>query len=570
MSRIEYDVVLVGAGPANLTLAYRLVELADKPVRIAVLEKAKDIGGCLLSGAASNPRVIKKLFPDWDKPESGFPLEGICKKSYLSILGNKRWEDTPRFAMPPDFCKEGYAILSVSNVAAFMEKKIAEKADEKDGVVVDFYPGFPAQSILYDGDTVIGVTVDDTGDDENDNLYAKVTVFGDKGFVSRDLIEKFDLRKNAQAWAIGVKEVWETEKSYEGKIWHTAGYPLAPGHMGGGFIYGCKDNRLILGMVMALDFPDPNIRPPQVLQDLKKHPAVQEMLKGGKLEKYGAAVLPEGGYYSLPEKFSVSGAMMVGDALGVLDVKRFSGVDKAMESGYVAAEVIKEALAKNDTSEAALAPFQEKLMAGWVGKELKESRYFRHTFSEYPVILEEAFPALMKQIDAGKGVVGAAIAYGLPRPWSAINLALGAKSMLENPYNYGPVEYKEDRTYIDPGFVGERNPSEGYDDTTVFSTADIVFYAHTHYEEDNDHIKELSPGSCDSCIDKYDSAGRDTPCMGDCTAEVHQTLTIDGKRTHTMALENCVQCSTCEIVCPEENLRVTPALHGYGPNFSGM
>lgn len=567
MSRIEYDVVLVGAGPANLTLAYRLAEIATAPVRIAVLEKAKDIGGHLLSGAASNPRVIKKLFPDWDKGE--FPLEAICKDSYFSLLGRHRWEDTPRFAVPPYFRKEGYAIISISDMAAYMEKKITERAAEKEGVVVDFFPGFPARSILTEGDKVIGVKVDDTESDEKDNVYGKVTVFGDKGFVSRDLLEKFELRKNNQAWAVGIKEVWETEKSYEGKVWHTAGYPLPPGHMGGGFIYGVKNNKLIIGMVMALDFPDPNIQPPQVLQDFKKHPRVQEMIKGGKLLKYGASVLPEGGYYSLPEKFAVSGAMLVGDALGVLDVKRFSGVDKAMESGYVAASVINDALAKNDTSEEALASFKTTLMNGWVGEELRESRYFRKTFTEYPDILDKAFPAIMDQIDAGKGVVGAAIAYGILNIFTAPKL-LGAKGWMDNPSDRGPVTYKADRDHITPGYKAERNPSAGYDETTIHTTADIVFFAHTHYEEDNKHIDEFSADACFTCIEEYDAAGRDTPCVGDCTAEVHQTMELDGKRTHAMALENCVQCTTCEIVCVKDNLRVNAALHGYGPDFSGM
>lgn len=569
MSRIEYDVVLVGGSPSNLTLAYRLVEIADKPIRIAVLEKAKEIGGCLLSGAVSNPRVIKKLFPEWDNPESGFPLEGICKNSYFSVLGRERWEDVPHPFTPPHFQKEGYAILSIANVAAFMAAKITEKAEEKEGVVVDFFPGFPARAILFNGDRVVGVKVDDTGDDDKDNLYGKVTVFGDKGLLSRDLIKKFDLRKNPQIWAVGVKEVWETDKSYEGEVWHTSGYPLPAGHMGGGFVYGCKNNRLILGMVMALDFPDPNIEPPQVLQDLKKHPRIQEMIKGGKLVKYGASVLPEGGLYSMPEKFAVDGALMVGDAVGTLDVKRFSGVDKAMESGYVAAEVIKDALASGDTSENGLASYQTKLMNGWVGNELRNARYFRHTFHTYPEMAGEAIPAMAEEVDGGKGVVGAAITFGALNPLKGLRL-LGALKMMDKPSDKGPIEYKEDRAHIDATYAAGRTPASGHDTSTTFSTADIVFYAHTHYEEDSEHIDEFSADVCYGCIEKFDAAGRNTPCVGDCTAEVHQTLERDGKRTHVMALENCVQCTTCEIVCPAENLRVNGAPHGYGPDFSGM
>jgi electron-transferring-flavoprotein dehydrogenase len=568
VSRIEYDVVLVGASPSNLTLAFRLVEKATGPLRIAVLEKAKDIGGHLLSGAVSNPRVIQKLFPDWK--ESDFPIEGICNESFVSFLGKERWEDVPRPFMPPAFVKEGYAILSIADMAAYMATKITEKATEKEGAVVDFYPGFPARSVIFDGDKVVGVKVDDTGDDDKDNLYGKVTVFGDKGFISREIISKFNLRKGAQTWAVGVKEVWETTESYEGKVWHTAGYPLNAGHLGGGFIYGCKNNRLIVGMVMALDYADPNIEPPQVLQSLKKHPRVQEMLKGGKLVKYGASVLPEGGYYALPEKFAVDGAMLVGDALGTLDVYGFSGVDKAMETGYQAAEVITDALAKGDCSASGLASFKTKVMNSFVGKELYKSRYFRKAFHSYPNVLEKFFPDVSEHVDAGRGVVGAAIAFGVANPFTALGM-LGAGKMINMPSGDTPFNYKPDRSFINPKYKGPRRPAaEGYDNTTVFSTADIVFYAHTHYDEENKHIDEFSKETCFSCIADYDRSGNRPPCVGDCTAEVHEILDVNGKRTHHMALENCVQCTTCEIVCPKENLRVNAALHGNGADFSGM
>ncbi|HEB72178.1 MAG TPA: NAD(P)/FAD-dependent oxidoreductase, partial [Nitrospirae bacterium] len=464
--KIEYDVLLVGAGPANLTLAHRLVDLADKPIRIAILDKARDVGGHLLSGAASNPRVLKKLFPDWDKGE--IPIQGICTESYLSVIGERRWENVPSMLVPSYFKKEGYAILNISDLAAGMIAKITEKAEAKDGVVVDVYPGFPAQEIVYDADRVAGVKVDNTDSDFADICYANVTVFGDKGFISRDLISRFNLRKNPQVYSVGVKEVWETAKSYEGKIWHTLGYPLSPGHLGGGFIYGCKDNKLIIGMVMGLDSPNPNIRPPQVLQDLKKHPYVQEMIRGGSLVKYGAAILPEGGLYSMPEKFAVDGAMIVGDALGTMDVKRFSGVDKAMESGYVAGEVIWGAFNKNDFSASSLSDYQKKLMGGWVGAELNDTRYFRKAFSDYPDILNTFIPRMTKQIDSGKSVVFAGLQGGLADPFGSLRL-LGARKMIENPSGNQPAVYKEDRTHINARYKESKREPESFDPATIYS-----------------------------------------------------------------------------------------------------
>lgn len=566
---IEYDVALVGASPSNLTLAHRLVDLADRPIRIAILEKAKEIGGHLLSGAVSNPRVISKLFPDWD--HSDFPLEGVCRESYLTVASARRWESVDRLFMPPYFKKEGYAIINISDMAAYMAKKLAEKAAAKPGVVVDMFPGFPARSVVFEGEGVAGVKVDDTGKPEDDILRAKVTVFGDKGFVSRDLIKKFNLRKNPQLYSVGVKEVWETAKSYQGKVWHTLGYPLMTGHLGGGFIYGCKDNRLIIGMVMALDYANPNIRPPQVLQEFKRHPNVQEMIRGGKLLKYGAAILPEGGYYSLPEKFAVDGAMLVGDALGTLDLKRFSGVDKAMESGYVAAEVIWEAYTRGRFNAETLGVYQRRLMEGWVGRELADSRYYREVFNDYPELLESFIPRIIEGVNSGKSVWYAAMQAGLADIGGAFRL-LGARKKMENPSGgMPPAKHSEDRLHIDPAFTAPpRDMPPEPAPNTVYSTADVVFYAHTHYEEGNKHIDEFDSKVCDKCIAQYDAAGKDTPCVGDCTAEVHQTLEKGGKRRHAMALENCVQCTTCEIVCPPVNLRVNAAFHGFGPNFMGL
>ncbi|HJM82562.1 MAG TPA: 4Fe-4S dicluster domain-containing protein [Nitrospinota bacterium] len=565
---IKYDVVLVGAGPANLTLAYRLLQLAKKPIKIAIFEKGKAVGSHLLSGAVSNPRVISKLFPNW--MNSDFPLQGIVQESNLSLVSARRWENLPSFATPPYFKKEGYAILNLSDLATYMVRQIKELEQGKDGAIVDVFPGFAATSIIYDGNRVIGVRVDDTGDDESDICYGNVISFGDKGFLSREIVTKFNLSNNPQIYSVGVKEVWETNESYEGKVWHTIGYPMEPGHFGGGFIYGCKNNKLAIGMVLSCAFQNPNIEPPQILQELKKHHYVQDMIRGGKLIKYGAAILPEGGYYSMPEKFAVDGAILLGDACGTLDVKRFSGVDKAMESGYQAAESVLKALEDGDFSGTALGLFQENLMNGWVGQEIRNSRYFRQAFVDYPELNKKVIPGIIDSINAGKAPWYAVMKMGIKDPFGSLEL-LNAKKMIENPSDKGPVVYEEDRLSVSKGFKkAEKESPVGFDHSLLYSTADVVFYANTHYEEDNNHIDELDANVCANCIKEYDAAGYKTPCVGDCTADVHQTLDNGDYRYHSMALENCVQCRTCEIVCPNSNLRVNAAMHGYGPDFSGM
>lgn len=570
MGKIEYDVLFVGGGVASLSCAHRLVDLAlekNKPLRIAVLEKGKDFGAHVLSGGVSNPRSIKKLFPDYE--ENGFPLEGICRQSNLTLLGRKKAWDIPALFTPPEMKKEGYFILSLSLVVKWMANKLLAKVKDSSSIIADLYPGFPANEIIYENGRVTGVKVDDTGDPLRDNCYAKITVFGDKSFLSRDLVKKHGLEKNVQTWAVGVKEVWEVEKDYSGKVWHTLGHPLLDGTFGGGFVYGLKNNRISIGMVTGLDSKNPNLRPPQILQEFKKHPWLQAILKGGKLVTYGASLIPEAGYYGLPKEFAVDGAVIVGDALGVMDLKGFSGIDKVMESGMTAGEVIFDATQKKDYSAKTLGRFKEKLMDGWVGKELYESRYYRYSFNKYNKLFSKNLPTFIEKMDESNPYI-AGLMTALGSPLSALD-ALSYLKLMSGKTDVGEVTWKEDRLHNSADYkVNGRPEPAGFDKNTIYSTADIVFYARTHYHEDSAHIKELDAKVCGECIKKYEQFGNDVPCVGDCTAEVHEVDEKDGAWTHSMNLENCVQCRTCEIVCQGGNLRVNPALHGSGPDFSGL
>jgi electron-transferring-flavoprotein dehydrogenase len=569
MSKISYDIIIVGGGPSGLSTAHRLVDLAlekGKKIRIALIEKGKIFGSNAISGAVSNPRSIKKLFPNYQ--ETGFPIEGVCNKSYLTLLGKKKAWNVPFPFSPPEMNKKGYLILSLSNVAFWMAENLKEKVKENRDVVVDLYNGFPATEIIYEGDKVAGVKVDDTGDADKDSCYANLTIFADRGFLSQDLIKKFNLANSNQTWAVGVKEVWETQTDYSGSVWHTMGFPLLDGTFGGGFIYGLADNRLAIGIVAGLDSDNPNLRPPQILQEMKKHPMVQKMIKGGKIVRYGASVIPEAGFYALPKEFAVNGAMLVGDALGVMDIKGFSGIDKAMESGMIAADVAFDAVG-SDCSGSALAPFKSRIMDGFIGKELKKSRYYRWTFHDNKELLSLHLPGFLSKMDSVGPYIGGLFA--LLGNLSLPGIALKAKGMMDGKSDRGEIRYEEDRSLNRPDFKPVQNGEPaGYDKSTLYSTADIVFYAHTHYHEGNAHIEEYSAETCGKCIERFKSGGNDVPCEGDCTAEVHEILDKDGRKTHHMNLENCVQCRTCEIVCPETNLRVNPAFHGSGPDFSGL
>ncbi len=570
MGGITYDVLFVGGGVASLSAAHALADLAKKnnaPLRMAVLEKGKDFGAHILSGAVSNPRSIKKLFPDYET--NGFPLEGKCAESHLTLLGLKKAWDLPSFAST-EMNKVGYLILSLGEVCKWMAANLQEKVKDNPLIVADLYTGFGAQEIIYDDGKVVGVRVDSTGLAENDVCHAKVTVFGDKGFLSKDLIKKFNLAPNPQAWSVGVKEIWETERDYSGKVWHTMGFPLLAGDTGGGFIYGLKDKKLAIGMVVGLDSENPALRPPQMLQDFKKHPLVQEMIRGGKLARYGAALIPEGGYYSLPTQFAVDGAVLVGDAAGVLDLKGFSGVDKAMETGMLAGDVVFDAIRKGDFSVKTLGQLRQAVMGGWIGKELTSSRYYLQAFKENKELFSKHLPRVVKGLD-GSGIVAGALAAFLGDPFGLVGSAVKMKSMMSGSVNFGEVKRKDDRLWSKPDY--KANPKEepaGYAKNTVYSTADVVFHAFTHYHHGNAHITEFDADVCKKCIALYGAVGNEVPCAGDCTAEVHETRTKDGIKYHFMNLENCVQCRTCEMVCPYENLRVNPAEHGSGPDFSSM
>ncbi len=591
--RMQYDLVLVGGSPSNLALAHRLLARhtdASKPISIAILEKSREFGGHICSGAVVKPRILKELFPNWE--EDKFPIEAVCDESHFSVMGEQSIWHAPNALLPAGLKKQGYWVLTLSMVVAWMADQLKKKAAESEHITVDLFPGFAAHEILYDGDRVSGVSVVENKDEHpeaaDNQIFGKLVCFGDKGFLSEDLVKKYSLRPNPQIWSVGVKEVWQLPKpgkdatdeekatfaSYDGKVWHTMGYPLTDGSFGGGFIYGMKNNRLTIGLIASLDSPNPNLNPQQLLQAYKKHPFVANMLKDATLFKYGAALLPEGGYYSLPTQFGIDGALLMGDALGVLDVSNLNGVSNSMECGKIAADIITELLANGkDFTIANLKPYQTRVMGSAVGDSLKQGRYFRDAFQSNPKLLKDYLPEVMEGVDKGNPW-GAVTKMGTKATLSGEAFTAGAKIL--GIMDFGKVKYAKDHEHIVPDYT-DTLPSGAADENTpkdlkaiLYSREDAVFYAGTKYHHDVNHIDEFNAETCVACISKYDALNKETPCVSDCTAEVHRIDIQEQVRVHGMSLENCIQCRTCQMVCPQENLKVRPAEQGSGPDYLGL
>ncbi len=570
---IRYDLLLVGGSSSNLILAHRLLDLAKLSglkISIAILEKAPQFGGHIVSGAICNPQVISKLFPDFES--QGFPHEGRVEVNHLSVLGSQQRWDLPEAVIPQGFRKQGQFILTLSHVIRWLAETLQEKAKGIPNVILDLFPGFAAHEILYDGDRVIGVRASDSGQLYEDCIFADLTCFGDKGFISKDLIEKFQLRPNPQLWSVGVKEVWQIPQSLQGQVWHTLGYPILDGSFSGGFVYGLKENRLALGLIIGLDSKNPNLNPQHRLQEFKAHPWIQSLIAGGKLLKYGAAVIPEGGYYSLPTRFGVEGSLLLGDALGVLDVGSLAGVDKAMETGYVAAGLIHDGFLKGDLH--IQADYQKEVMQSSVGQDLYRSRYFREAFLENSRLLENYLPQVCSSVDAGHPWLGS-LQFGLQDPIRRGRETLRAYTLLTGRVSSSapaPQGYIAPHAAIQADFVAPTAfaPQQLESRLGYFSRPDAVFFAEPRYHEGNHHIVEFSAETCRQCIAAYDKLNRPTPCISDCTAEVHHLREQNGIRSHAMSLENCIQCRTCEIICPQLNLRVNPSYEGSGPDFFGL